>query len=89
MGRGRLIGLDGTTKKVVATLYDNKNRIALYVGELKQNEIDFSLATAPQGYVDRRIFRQLPDGGLNFVIEGATPGKEVSKGVEINFKKKS
>jgi len=84
-----LVGLDGTTKKIVETLYDNKNRIALYVGELGQNEIVFSLATAQPGYVDRRIFRLLPDGGLAFVIEGAAPGKEVSKLVEINFKKKS
>lgn len=84
-----LIGMDGTTKKVVDTLYDNKNRIALYVGDLKQNEIVFSLATAQQGYVDRRTFRRLPDGGLTFIIEGASPGKEVSKVVEINFKKKS
>jgi hypothetical protein len=83
-----LVGLDGTTKKIVETLYDNKNRIGLYVGELGQNEIVFSLATAQPGYVDRRIFRLLPDGGLAFVIEGAAPGKEVSKLVEINFKKK-
>ena len=84
-----IVGFDGTTKKIVATVYDNKNTIALYVGELKTNEVVFSAATAQQGYVSRRIFKLMPDGGLSFVIEGATPGKEVSKLVEINFKKKS
>ncbi len=33
------------------------------------------------------VFKQLADGRLSYVIEGATPGKEVSKLVEINFKK--
>jgi hypothetical protein len=84
-----IVGFDGTTKKIIATVYDNKNIIALYVGESKTNEIVFSAATAQQGYVSRRIYKLMPDGGLSFVIEGATPGKEVSKLVEINFKKKS
>jgi hypothetical protein len=84
-----IVGFDGTTKKIVATVYDNKNSIALYVGELKTNEIVFNAATAQQGYVSRRIFKLMPDGGVSFVSEGATPGKEVSKFVEINFKKKS
>ena len=84
-----IIGYDGTTKKIIATVYDNKNNIALYVGESKEGEVDFSLATAPQGYVSRRIFKLLPDGGLSCVMEGASPGKEVSKMVEINFKKKT
>ncbi len=84
-----IVGFDGTTKKIVATVYDNKNSIGLYVGELKTNEVVFSAATAQQGYVSRRIYKLMPDGGLSFIIEGATPGKEVSKVVEINFKKKS
>lgn len=83
-----IIGYDGTTKKIVGTVYDNKNNIYLYVGESKDNEVVFSLATAPQGYVSRRIFKMLPEGVLSFVMEGASPGKEVSKMVEINFKKK-
>lgn len=84
-----IIGYDGTTKKIVGTLYDNKNSIVLYVGEVKENEIVFSLAMQAQGYVSRRTFKLLPDGALSFVVEGATPGKEVSKMVEINFKKKT
>ena len=83
-----IVGFDGTTKKIVGTVYDNKNNIYLYVGESTENEVVFSLATAPQGYVSRRIFKVLPDGVLSFVMEGASPGKEVSKMVEINFKKK-
>ena len=84
-----VVGYDGTTKKIVATVYDNKNTIALYVGELKSdNELVFNSATAQQGYVSRRTFKTMPDGALSFVIEGAAPGKEVSKVVEINFKKK-
>jgi|SRR5215203_3520941 len=83
-----IIGYDGTTKKIVGTVYDNKNNIYLYVGESKEGEVVFSLATAPAGYVSRRIFRMTPDGALSFVMEGASPGKEVSKMVEINFKKK-
>jgi hypothetical protein len=83
-----IIGFDGTTKKIVATLYDNKNSIALYVGEIGDKEVVFSLATQAPGYVSRRSFKLLADGGLSFTVEGATPGKEVSKMVEINFKKK-
>ena len=83
-----LIGYDGSTKKIIGTLYDNKNSILLYVGEAKDKEIVFSLATSTPGYVSRRIFRLNPDGTLVFQVEGATPGKEVSKMVEINFKKK-
>jgi hypothetical protein len=85
-----IIGYDGTTKKIVGTVYDNKNTIALYVGELKsESELVFNSATAQQGYVSRRTFKTMPDGSLSFVIEGAAPGKEVSKAVEISFKKKS
>jgi len=85
-----IVGYDGTTKKIIATVYDNKNTIALYVGELKSDtELVFNSATAQQGYVSRRTFKTMPDGALSFVIEGASPGKEVSKVVEINFKKKS
>ncbi len=83
-----IIGYDGRTKKIVATIYDNKNTIGLYVGEVKTNEIVFNFANAQQGYVERRTFRLMPDGSLYFVGEGAVPGKEVSKVVEINFKKK-
>lgn len=83
-----LIGFDASTKKIVATLYDNKSSIALYVGELKDHEIDFSLATAQPGYVSHRVLKQQPDGTLYFLIESATPGKEVSKQVEITFRKK-
>lgn len=85
-----IVGYDGTTKKIIATVYDNKNTIALYVGELKSDtELVFNSATAQQGYVSRRTFKTMPDGKLSFVIEAAAPGKEVSKVVEINFKKKS
>jgi hypothetical protein len=85
-----IVGYDGTTKKIIGTVYDNKNTIALYVGELKSDtELVFNSATAQQGYVSRRTFKTMPDGRLSFVIEGASPGKEVSKVVEINFKKKS
>lgn len=85
-----IVGYDGTTKKIVGTVYDNKNTIALYVGEMKSDtELVFNSATAQQGYVSRRSFKSMPDGTISFVIEGASPGKEVSKVVEINFKKKS
>jgi hypothetical protein len=82
-----IIGFDGTTKKIIGTLYDNKNAIALFVGELKENELVFSSTTVQPGYVSRRIFKQLADGRLSFVTEVGSPGKEVSKLVEINFKK--
>jgi hypothetical protein len=84
-----IIGYDGTTKKIVGTVYDNKNNIYLYVGESKEGEIDFSLATAPPGSTYRRIYKSLPDGGLSFVMESGAAGQEVSKVVEINFKKKT
>jgi hypothetical protein len=86
-----LIGYDGTTKKLIGTLYDNKNRIALFAGEVAGEDVVFNLAIpAPQaGYVNRITFRHLADGGVAYFVEEATPGKEVSKVVEINFKKKA
>ena len=84
-----LIGFEASTKKIILTLLTSKNSIGIYTGELKDHEITFTLATAQQGYVDRRSFKQLPDGGISFIIERGTPEKAVSKVVEINFKKKS
>lgn len=83
-----LIGFDGTTKKIILTLYTNKNFISLYVGEIRGNDVVFNSTTAQSGYTDRRIFRRLPDGGISFVTEGGGAGKPVVKLVEINFKKK-
>lgn len=83
-----VIGVDGTTKKIVATIYDNKNTIALYVGELKPNELVFTATGMKTGYAERRSFKQLADGALSFVVERSSPGKEMSKAAEINFKKK-
>jgi hypothetical protein len=85
-----LIGYDGTTKKVIGTLYDNKSRIALFAGETTGDGVVFNLAipTPQQGYVNRITFRKLPDGGISYFVEEGTPGKEASKIVEINFKKK-
>jgi hypothetical protein len=83
-----LIGFDGTTKKIIMTLYNNKNFIALYAGELTGTDVVFNSKTAPSGYTDRRTFKQLPDGGVSFFTEAASPGKAVSKIVEIKFKKK-
>jgi hypothetical protein len=84
-----VIGYEGTTKKVVMTLHTSNNFIGIYTGELKDHEIVFTLATNQAGYVDRRSFKQLPDGGVSFIIERGAPGKNVSKLVEINFKKKA
>lgn len=83
-----VIGFDGTTKKIIMTLYSNKNFIALYVGEIKGTDFVFNSSTAPAGYTDRRTFRRLPDGSISFFTEGAAQGKPVVKLVEINFKKK-
>jgi hypothetical protein len=91
VGRKELmvISYEATTKKIVMTLITSNNYIGIYTGELKDHEIVFTLATNQEGYVNRRSFKQLPDGGISFVIEGASPGKNISKLVEINFKKKS
>jgi hypothetical protein len=83
-----VIGYDGTTKKIVGTIYDNKNTIGLYVGESKTDEIVFTQAYLQPGYVSRLIFKLMPDGRMTFIREGSAPGKEISKSVEINFKKK-
>lgn len=83
-----VIGFEGSTKKIVMTLHTSGNFIGIYTGELKGNEIIFTLATAQQGYTNRRTFKLLPDGGLSFIIEGGAPGKAVGKLVEINFRKK-
>jgi len=85
-----VIAIDGTTKKIVMTVNSSNNFIGIYTGELRSaNEIVFTLVTSQAGYINRRVFKQLADGGVSFTIEGASPGKEVSKQVEINFKKKS
>jgi len=84
-----VISFEGTTKKIVMTLITSNNFIGIYTGELKDHEVVFTLATTQEGYVNRRNLKQLPGGGLSFIIEGASPGKNVSKLVEINFKKKS
>jgi hypothetical protein len=84
-----LIGVDGTTKKIILTLYTNKNYISLYVGEVKGDDVVFNSTTAGAGFTDRRTFRRLPDGSLSFFTEGGGPGKPVAKLVEINFKKKT
>jgi len=81
------VGVDGTTGKIVMTLYDNKNHIGLYVGELKPTEVVFSTLVSQPGYVDRRILRQTT-GRVAFVREEGAPGKTVSKTTEITFKKK-
>jgi hypothetical protein len=84
-----VIGYEGTTKKIVMTLHTSNNFIGIYTGEMKDHEIVFTLATNQPGYVDRRSFKQLPDGGVSFIIERGAPGKNISKLVEINFKKKA
>jgi hypothetical protein len=83
-----LIGTDGTTKKIIMTVYANNNFIGLYVGEVKGTDVVFNSTTAASGYTDRRTFRKLPDGSLSFFTEGGGNGKPVAKVVEINFKKK-
>lgn len=84
-----VIGFEGSTKKIVMTLHTSGNFIGIYTGELRGSEIIFTLATAQQGYTNRRSFKMLPGGGLSFIIEGGSPGKAVGKLVEINFKKKA
>jgi hypothetical protein len=83
-----LIGIDGTTKKMIMTTYTNNDFIGLYVGEVKGSDVVFNSTTAASGYTDRRTFKRLPDGSLSFFTEGGGGGKPVSKIVEINFKKK-
>lgn len=83
-----IIGYEGSTKKIVGTLYDNKNNIGLYVGEVSGDQIVLSRTAIAAGYVDRRTIKLLPEGVLSFVGEFGSPEAPVSKVVEINFKKK-
>jgi hypothetical protein len=83
-----VVGYDPNTKKIVATIFDNKSNISWYSGDLKEGQLDLSLVTQATGYVGHRVLRQLPDGAVGLTIEGATPGKQVAKWVEISFKKK-
>jgi len=83
-----LIGYDGGSKKFVATIYTNDGAIIGYVGELKDKQLIFSLPPSQSGIISRRTYSLASDGGLVLVIEGATAGKEVTKQVEIKFKKK-
>ena len=85
-----VIEVDGATRKIVMTVHASNHFIGIYSGEMKgSNEIVFTLVTSQPGYVNRRSFKLLGDGGVSFTIEGASPGKEVSRQVEINFRKKS
>jgi len=86
-----IIGYEGATKKILLSVHGSNNTLLIYSGELKNQEIVFSLVIpAPQaGYVHRRSFRVLPNGGVAFAIEAGSPGKAPGKTVEINFKKKS
>jgi len=84
-----VIGYEASAKLIVMTLHTSNNSTGIYTGEMKQTELVFNVANAPQGFVNRRTFKLLPDGGLSFIIERGDPGKAVGKLVEINFKKKS
>ena len=84
-----VIGFDGTTKKIVGVTYDTNNNISLYVGEMQDKQIVFSSAVAQPGFVSRRTFQLKDDGTVSFFTETGSPGKEVVKAIEINFKKKS
>jgi hypothetical protein len=84
-----VIGFDGTTKKIVGITYDTNNNISLYVAELQEKQVIFNSAVAQPGYVSRRTFQLKDDGTVNFSTETGSPGKEVVKVIEINFKKKS
>jgi hypothetical protein len=92
VGGGRkelmIIGYDGASKKFVATIYTNDGAIIGYVGELKEKQLIFSLPSTQSGIVSRRTYSLATDGGLSLIIEGAAAGKEVTKQVEIKFKKK-
>lgn len=83
-----LLGYDGSSKKYVGVLYDSRNQIGLFSCELKEKSLDFSQIGLPQGYVSRRTFQLMPDGGILFAIERAEPGQAPAKSVEITFKKK-
>lgn len=83
-----MIGFDNTTKKIVGVTYDNNSSIALYVGEMKGDDLVFNSAVTQPGYVSRRTFRKSSDG-VSFFTETGSPGKEVSKAIEISFKKKN
>lgn len=83
-----MIGYDGTTKKIVGVTYDTNYNISLYVGELNGDDLIFNSAVTQPGYVARRTFHKTADG-INFTVETGSPGKEVTKTIEINFKKKS
>lgn len=84
-----ILGVDGATKNIVGTMYDNANGIVLYVGKIYDQEIVLEAAVSQPGFVNRRILKLESEDHLSFVIEGATSGKEVSKLVEIHFEKKS
>lgn len=84
-----VIGFDGTTKKVVGVTYDTNNNISLYVGDVQEKQVVFNSAVAQPGFVLRRTFQLKDDGTVNFFTETGSPGKEVTKVIEINFKKKN
>jgi hypothetical protein len=83
-----LLGYDVGSKKHVGVLYDSRNHIGLFSCELKDKMVDFSQIAMPQGYVSRRVFQMLQDGGMLFFIEKAEPQQPLSKTVEITYKKK-
>ena len=86
-----VIGYEGATKKILLSVHGSNNTLLIYSGELKGQEIVFSLVipTPQPGYVHRRVFRMLPNGGISFAIEAGSPEKAPGKTVEINFRKKA
>ncbi len=83
-----VIGYDATSKKLLAVLYDNRGSVTYFTGDIKENQIDLTLTTQAAGYSKHCQFRLLPEGNVGLMIEGSTPGKPVTKWVELTFKKK-
>lgn len=83
-----LLGYDSTSKKNVATLYDNRYHTGLYTCTTSEKELKCSQLSSVPGYASQRIYQLAADGTLLFFIERQQPDQKFRKVLEIQFKKR-
>jgi hypothetical protein len=82
-----LLGFDNTSKKNVATLYDNRYHTGLFTCTTGQNQLNCSQVSSDPKYASKRSFSLASDGTLIFTIQRKDPQMTLQKVLEVSFKK--
>jgi hypothetical protein len=82
-----LLGYDNTSKKNVATLYDNRYHTGLFTCTTGQNQLNCSQLSSDPKYASERSFSLASDGTLVFTIQRKDPQMTLQKVLEVSFKK--